>query len=122
MFEKTFFLDINGHEYQMPYWTFPWIAKAAADAKKANIALNLRAQNVAKPSESLYLWINPEDQINLTFTDPTDPEIPERLTSNETHQYMNIFEGDRRYGYRVLDLDSDDGEPIFHEWDDPQFR
>ncbi|WP_368267036.1 hypothetical protein [Corynebacterium ulcerans] len=112
MSEKTFTLDINGYEYELDYWTFPWIAQAVADLKESSVSLNLRA------SGGIDLWIKPGYQVSFVFADPHDPEIPERLTQ---YQLMSIFDGDRLYGYRVLDLHGDDREPCFSEWDNPNF-
>lgn len=113
MTDKTFTLDINGYEYEFPYWTYPWIKLAVGYLKEGGVPLNLRGPG------GIDVWIKPEYEVNFVFLDPRDPEIPERLTEYQRHQFMDIFEGDRRYGYRVLDVDDDNGEPAFFEWDDP---
>ncbi|PZU36203.1 MAG: hypothetical protein DI573_14150 [Microbacterium sp.] len=116
MTEKTFTLEINGYEYEMPYWTFPWIRTAVGDLKEGGVPLNLRAPN------SVDLWIKADYQVEFFFDDPRDPEIPESLTDRERHLYMDIFDGDRAYGHRVLDVSHDDGDPLLWEWDDPKYR
>ena len=122
MTEKTFFLHIDAYKYELPYWMFPWINKATTDAKQADMLLNLRAPNLSDPTHQLDLWIKPESQINFEFLDRLDPEIPERLTSNQRHQLMGITNTYERHGYWLLDLSSDDTEPSFIEWDDPDYR
>lgn len=116
MSDKTFTLNINGYEYEMPYWSFPWISYAVNTLNEGGVPLNLRTSSF--PS----LWIKPDYDVQFVFPDPADPEIPERLTEKERHQVMDLFDGDRMYGYRVLDVSMDDGEPIFFEWDDPKFN
>ncbi|MFA1469683.1 hypothetical protein ACDL40_09900 [Corynebacterium diphtheriae] len=116
MDEKTFTLNINGYEYEMPYWTFPWIVYAVNTLQEGGVPLNLRTARF--PS----LWIKPEYDVQFVFPDPADPEIPERLTEKERHHAVDLFNGDSMYGYRVLDVSMDDGEPIFFEWDDPKLN
>ncbi len=114
--EKVFTLKVNCYEYEVPYWTYPWIRAAFGRLTEGGVALNLRLP----PSTDL--WLRAGDDVDFLFADPLDPEIPQNLTYNEQIRLEDITEGDRRYGHRVLDVSRDDGEPIFWEWDDPKFR
>lgn len=116
MTEKTYTLKINGYEYEMAYWTFPWIRRAFAGLTENGVPLNLRTP------ETPELWLHFGDDIEFVFADPRDPEIPENLSYKQQLDLEEITLGDRRYGHRVLDISNDDGEPIFWEWDDPKFR
>ncbi|MBA1834136.1 hypothetical protein [Corynebacterium wankanglinii] len=116
MTQKTFTLVINGYEYEVPYWTFPWIRRAFGMLHEGGVPLNLRIP------ETSDLWLHHGDDVEFIFDDPRDPEIPENLTYNEQIRLEDITEGDRRYGHRVLDVSDDKGNPIFWEWDDPKFR
>lgn len=113
---KAFTLKINGYEYKVPYWTFPWIRTAFAHLTDGGVPLNLRLP------DGIDLWLWADDDVDFVFPDRRDPEIPQNLTYNERIRLEDITDGERRYGHRVLDVSDDDGEPIFWEWDDPKFR
>ena len=117
MVNKTFLLHVNGHQYELEYWVYPWVRTAFNDLKQGGKPLNLRGPN------SLNIWLHAGDDVQYEFSDPTDPEIPEYLTAHELLHLEDIIDGDRRYGYRVLDVDlNDGGMPILAEWDDPNPR
>lgn len=109
MSDKTFRLNINGYEYEMPYWSFPWIQSAVNSLVEGGVPLHLRTAN------GVSLWIKTDHDVEFIFSDPRDPEIPQNLTHRDQYQIMDMKQGDRRYGYRLLDLCVDDRNPVLIE-------